>query len=504
MSLLIKALEQAAKDRDIAKGDRASPSATASSSASLEPMLEPPPPPRGARPPEAIQLAKPSVETPPPAARGTASLALDAPAAPRRTTPMSVALSHIDAEQQRARAAAVMQASAPSTHVVLAYLRGNPVIMFGTLAGLFGIGFGVYVYLQIAQPGLFVRNEATGAQQSTGQSVSAPTGPQAAPATDVGMSTGIPTASVPAMSRVDATANPVLGVGAMLPASPATGRVGTASAPTSNPAPISTASIIASADPMAAHSSLATREPQVGREDNTRREPGSSPMRSEGAKGAKGPTFGPAETTSSRREPIAVSPTTTQPRLNPALAQAYTALQTGSLDDARTLYSKLSQSEPLNVDALLGLAYIAAQQNRSEDAMALYLRILQINPRHAAAQAALIGLMGRADPVASETRLKQLIAREPSAFLHFVLGNLYADQTLWAQAQQAYFQAHTLEPNNPDYAYNLAIGLDHLRQNKLALGFYTRAEQLATSSTRANFDVAHARERINVLSSQSD
>jgi tetratricopeptide (TPR) repeat protein len=210
------------------------------------------------------------------------------------------------------------------------------------------------------------------------------------------------------------------------------------------------------------------------------------------------------DTIAARRERIAVNASAAQPRVNPVLAQAYTALQAGNMDEARSLYAKLIQSEPLNVDGLLGSAYVAAQENRSDDAMALYLRILQINPRQASAQAALIGLMGKADPIASETRLKQLIAREPSAFLHFVLGNLYADQSLWSQAQQAYFQSHNLEPNNPDYAYNLAIGLDHLRQKKLALSFYTRAEQLATAAGRANFNVAHARERIGILTSQLD
>ena len=114
----------------------------------------------------------------------------------------------------------------------------------------------------------------------------------------------------------------------------------------------------------------------------------------------------------------------------------------------------------------------------------------------------MIGLMGRADPAASESRLKQLIAREPSAFLHFSLGNLYADQSQWTQAQQSYFQAHHLEPDNPDYAYNLAVGLDHLRQNKLALNYYRRAEQLATGQGRSNFNLAHARERIRALTTQ--
>ena len=197
-----------------------------------------------------------------------------------------------------------------------------------------------------------------------------------------------------------------------------------------------------------------------------------------------------------------MSATAAQPRLNPTLSQAYTQLQAGNVDQARASYNTLLQAEPLNTDALLGLAYIATQENRSEEAMKLYLRILQVNPRHATAQGAMIGLMGRADPSASESRLKQLIAREPSPFLHFILGNLYADQSQWPQAQQSYFQAHHLEPENPDYAYNLAVGLDQMRQAKPALNFYRRAEQLASAQGRSNFNLSHARERIRALSSQ--
>jgi tetratricopeptide (TPR) repeat protein len=207
----------------------------------------------------------------------------------------------------------------------------------------------------------------------------------------------------------------------------------------------------------------------------------------------------PVETPQPARERIAVSPTNAHPRLDPALAQAYTLLQTNRVEEAHALYTKVSQSEPLNIDALLGLAYIAGRESRTDEATRLYIRILQLNPRHALAQAGLISLMGRADPAASESRLKQLIAREPSAFLHFVLGNVYAEQSQWSQAQQSYFQAHHLEPGNPDYAYNLAVGLDHLKQAKLALNFYRRAEQLASTHGRANFSLDHVRQRISVL-----
>src|SRR5262249_1590667 len=132
-----------------------------------------------------------------------------------------------------------------------------------------------------------------------------------------------------------------------------------------------------------------------------------------------------------------------------------------------------------------------------------YLQVLESDPRNAAAQSGLISLLGRADPTAAEARLKQLISREPSAFLYFTLGNLYADQSQWAGAQQAYFQAHHLDPGNPNYVYNLAVGLEHVSQPKLALGFYRRAVQLAAAAPgRTQFNTAQAQERISKLASQ--
>jgi tetratricopeptide (TPR) repeat protein len=188
--------------------------------------------------------------------------------------------------------------------------------------------------------------------------------------------------------------------------------------------------------------------------------------------------------------------------VNPVLTEAYTALQSGNMESAQRLYEQIARTEPRNIDALLGLAAAAAAQGRTEDAARHYRQILALDPRHAIAQSGLIGVFGRGDPLGAETRLKQLIARDPSAFLYFTLGNLYADQSLWAQAQQAYFQAYHLEPGNPDYAYNLAVGLEHLGQPKLALGFYRQATALAAGRGHANFSRTQAEERIKRLGAQ--
>ncbi len=92
-----------------------------------------------------------------------------------------------------------------------------------------------------------------------------------------------------------------------------------------------------------------------------------------------------------------------------------------------------------------------------------------------------------------------MLARHPNAgAVLFSLGNLYALEQRWADAQQAYFRAYGNAPANPDYAMNLAVSLDRLGQVRLALEYYRRALMLAETAP-ANFNAAAVRERIGVL-----
>jgi uncharacterized protein HemY len=105
-----------------------------------------------------------------------------------------------------------------------------------------------------------------------------------------------------------------------------------------------------------------------------------------------------------------------------------------------------------------------------------------------------------ADPVALESRLKTLLASDPeSGVLQFALGNLYVQQRRWADAQQTYFRAMAADPENPDYAYNLAVSLEHLRQPVPALDYYRRSLSLAQRRS-PSFDPAAARARVQQLS----
>jgi tetratricopeptide (TPR) repeat protein len=200
------------------------------------------------------------------------------------------------------------------------------------------------------------------------------------------------------------------------------------------------------------------------------------------------------------RAPMKLVSRTPAAGVDPTLLAAYQAFSRGEDASAQQQYRQVLQRDVRNVDALLGMAAIAQRQGRDADAMGWYQKVLEIEPRNTIAQSAVVSLQVNADVIGSESRIKNMLAQQPeSANLHAALGNLYAEQNQWALAQAAYFNASRFAPNSADYAFNVAISLDQLGKSNLALAQYQRALELLNSSGGASPDRAQLEARINAL-----
>jgi tetratricopeptide (TPR) repeat protein len=182
----------------------------------------------------------------------------------------------------------------------------------------------------------------------------------------------------------------------------------------------------------------------------------------------------------------------------PAVQNGYNALKAGDLASARQQYDQALLQDPNNRDALLGSAAVALREHDGRQASNNYLRLLELNPNDPEALAGLAELHP-GDLQANEVKLRGLARQHPdSGPVQFALGNLYARQGRWPEAQQSYFRAFSAMPDNADYAFNLAVGLDRLNQSRLAQTYYRRALELAQTSPPA-FNIDAVRKRLQAL-----
>ena len=440
MSLLLQALQKAAKSREEGEADV---SADALLAMADELALEPTPSPSRAH--------------------------QEASAAP---TPTS------------AQAATLVQAGSVPAFDPLDYAREHYMLTVVSAAFLLAAGYGAYVYMQVNRP---FRSSAP-----------APAPVAAAPAPQASVANTPP---LPASAKISG-----LPGGATLSAN-STG--GSAVAMATEPA-------VAATEPAAPAAATSIFDEPSAKARAAKDAAPVKPVRGAAAKPRRQTDSPPLADASDSIETVVIPSSQAKPSsdisvrhdaagvtaVSPTLMQAYESLQSGDNARAKGLYEQVLQADPRNMDALLGLGAIALNDGHIDDASRYYQQVLELDPRNSYAQAGLISIVGGADLQASESRLKQLIARDPSAFLYFSLGNLYAEQAQWPSAQQAYFQAFQMQSDNPDYAFNLAIGLEHLGQNRVALVYYRKALDLSFKKGHANFDQSLVIQRVGQLSTR--
>ncbi len=191
-----------------------------------------------------------------------------------------------------------------------------------------------------------------------------------------------------------------------------------------------------------------------------------------------------------------------EPVLSPvdaAVRAGFDAYQQGDMAVAATEYERALKLAPHNRDALLGAAAVATRQGNRQLALRYYQQRLNRTPRDEYARAGLLALASADAPDrAMENEVGRMLREFPeAAHLHFLKGSLSAARGDWPAAQEAFFEAWRWDKTQADYAFNLAVSLDHLQQPAEALRLYQEALRLAGGPE--SFDRAGARQRIAQL-----
>jgi len=180
------------------------------------------------------------------------------------------------------------------------------------------------------------------------------------------------------------------------------------------------------------------------------------------------------------------------------LREAYAAYGIGDNQLALSLYNKVLEVDSANRNALLARAAIHMQDGKIDAAIRDYQALLLANPKDSLAMSSLLAV-GSFSPQETESQLKLMIRETPdSPYLNFALANAYGAQKRWQEAQPHYFTALQNNPSDPNYAYNLAVSLEHISQPSSAITYYQRALDNFTNGL-ATFNRDVVNQRLEIL-----
>ncbi len=172
--------------------------------------------------------------------------------------------------------------------------------------------------------------------------------------------------------------------------------------------------------------------------------------------------------------------------------KAYQAYNNEDMVTAKNWYLKALEIDKTHRDALLGLAAIAVNQNDPNTAFNYYQKRLSIAPNDAYANAGMISLFTDKNTSSDvESSLKTLLDQHPkSSHLHFIQGTILANKNQWHKAQSAFFNAWSLEKDNANYAFNLAVSLERIKQSKTAMNYYQIAIDQHSNASQFSKEIA--------------
>jgi Tfp pilus assembly protein PilF len=164
------------------------------------------------------------------------------------------------------------------------------------------------------------------------------------------------------------------------------------------------------------------------------------------------------------------------------LVAAQRALKLGRYQAALEMYEGLYSKEPRNARVLLG--YAVAQQGSGfiESAITTYEELLRIDPDNTEAAVNMLGLIGTQNPQVAYGRLQSLWRSDSqSPAVAAQLGLTSAELGNIEEALRYLGVAASIEPNNANHYYNMAVITDRAGAYKDAIDYYQKALELDIS-----------------------
>lgn len=158
------------------------------------------------------------------------------------------------------------------------------------------------------------------------------------------------------------------------------------------------------------------------------------------------------------------------------LNSAYENFKLQRYEEALLLYRQAIASDEKNIDANLGMGSVLFELKDYQNALRYFERVLDSDSFNVLAiskKSEILKLQnkGHQDP-GFLPESGEYFSEDASNY--FYLGQVHASNAEWKKAQEAFFQAHSMDKGNDLYAYNLAVSLDQLQKRTLALPYYQR------------------------------
>lgn len=195
------------------------------------------------------------------------------------------------------------------------------------------------------------------------------------------------------------------------------------------------------------------------------------------------PPKSPSHASSSMNQKVVIETTS----LESKIVSANRALKLARYDAARQMYDELYSLNPREPRVLMGRAVLFQKLGENDRAISTYEELLAINPNNAEAVVNLSGLVTKQMPAVALEKLLSLRARYPdNPAIAAQLGVAYANTGNLEDAYRYLSLASSMEPNNAQHYFNLAVISEKAGNYARAVDFYEKSLEVDATSSGAS------------------